>query len=1057
MRKSVLFSFVFIFLLSASQHPNDWENPQILNRNRESARSIHFPENKQYILNLDGTWKFKIAQNPADRPQSFYKSEFDVSDWSDIEVPGHWELQGFGIPIYTDVEYPFKPNPPKVPQDNNPVGSYKRHFNIPESWPGRDIYLYFGSIRSAMYVWVNGKKVGYCQGSKTPAEFKINQYIKTGENHVSLQIFRYSEGTYLEGQDYWKMSGIERDVILYSLPKLKIADFFIKSTLDDSYEQGILSADIRISNNSSQKIIANNLEIRLLDSEKDKIVYQTSKNISLLSKEDKMLHFNKVIPDVKKWSAENPNLYTFIVELKNENRIIDKIQNMVGFRKVEIKNQQFLVNGVPVTFKGVNRHEHDMHRGRVIDEESMLKDIKLMKKFNINSVRASHYPNRRRWYELCDRYGLYVIDEANIECHGMAYYEPGRYRALSDNPDWEKAYLDRVQRMVKRDKNHPSIIMWSLGNECRNGQNFTNCYNWIKSYDQTRPVSYEPAWYEEKWHSSYTDLTFPMYASVAEIENYAKDNPVKPLALCEYDHAMGNSVGNLTDYWQVIDNYDILQGGFIWDWVDQTFLKQTQEGQEYWAYGGDMGDHNIPNDSNFCANGLVQADRSLKPHIWQVKKVYQNVNIEAVDLQEKKFKVINEFDFTNLENYLIHWELLENGQAFEKGKLKDIDIQPNSEKIIQVPFPTISTKKTGLFSSHIQAQKGSEYILNLYVKQKHSSPFLKKGHIIAWDQFILPIENNYVKKDLAGYAMQTEKIGDDFRVSGKNYQIIFNQEKATFTSFQYRNKEMLKSGLKPNFWRNPTDNDLGNGYPTRCKQWKIASEQREILKVEIKENQRPILIKVDYNFPAVNDSKMETTYKIFKNGEILINNEFTPGDTSLPDIPRIGMQIILKGDFDNMQWYGRGPQENYWDRKAGYLVGLYQGKVWDLTHIYVRPQEAGNRTNIRWLSLVDQNQIGLVVVSHAGFSGSAWHFLQDDLAYIPGHPKHTKDIKKRDLVTLNIDYKQMGVGGEDSWGARTYPQYRLSPDKKYNYKFRIKLFDSNKTQERDIFRYKLKD
>ena len=1053
--KKILYTLILLSFLFGADSKHDWQNPQLINKNREPGHALNFPESNKDIINLSGKWKFKISKNPSVRPKSFYKPNFDVANWSTIKVPGHWELQGYGTPIYTDVEYPFEPNPPQVPEKNNPVGSYRRSFTLPQNWLQKDVYLYFGSIRSAMYVWINGKKVGYCQGSKTPAEFKINDYIKSSNNTISLQIFRYSDGTYLEGQDYWKMSGIERKALVYALPKLKIKDYFIKSTLTDNYKNGLLSVNAKIENNNPKKIRNYHLQTKLVKLKQNQTIYENSKYFSLFGKETRRIKFQTSIENVKKWSAETPNLYQLIVNLKHNQKIIDRVKQKIGFRKVEIRNNQIFVNGKSITFKGVNRHEHDMHTGRIIDKKSMKKDIKLMKKFNINAVRTSHYPNRPEFYKLCNKYGLYVIDEANIECHGMQNYEDGYFSALSDNPKWEQAYLDRVKRMAQRDKNYTSVIMWSLGNESGNGQNFTKCYNWIKNFDQTRPVAYEPAWYKEKWHKSYTDLTFPMYASVSEIKEYALNDPVKPLVLCEYEHAMGNSVGNLTDYWEVIDKYNVLQGAFIWDWVDQTFLKKDESGNTYWAYGGDMGDSSMPNDSNFCANGLIQADRSLKPHIWQVKKVYQNINFEAVNYQEHKFKITNEFDFKNLNNFDVEWELLENGKIIEKGDLSQINVKPNSSKIVQIPYPKISQSNSFLSFSNIEPKKGCEYILNLYVKQGKKTLSLKKGHTIAWNQFQLPVQASPRTIDLNNYNLKSNAMGDSIIFKGEDFEYIFSKKKGIFISLKHDGLETLMSGLTPNFWRNPTDNDLGNGFYSRCQIWKKASNNRKIESVTIKDEKRPAIIRTNYQFPIANNSSMKTTYKIFSNGEILVKNHFHPGDSSLPDIPRVGMQMKLEGQFNNMKWYGRGPQENYLDRKSGYPVGIYQGKVWNLTHHYVRPQEAGNRTDIRWLSLTNSDKKGLLFVSRNYFSGSAWQFLQNDIEYTPGQPKNTNDIQKRNIITLNIDYKQMGVGGEDSWGARVYPQYRLSSNKDYSYKFRIKLFDSANTKENNIYRYQL--
>ncbi|MFX1533250.1 MAG: glycoside hydrolase family 2 TIM barrel-domain containing protein, partial [Promethearchaeota archaeon] len=610
-----------------NKESNDWENPKILGRNKEAAHCTYIPYadtqtalkndplQSPFYLSLNGRWKFCWVKKPADHKLDFYKDNFDVSQWVDIIVPGNWELQGFGIPIYTNVIYPFPADPPHIPHDWNPVGSYRRTFTISNSWKDRQVFLHFGGVSSAMYVWLNGEKVGYSQGSKTPAEFNITEYLRKGENVLAVEVYRWCDGSYLEGQDFWKISGIERDVFLFSTPQVHIRDFFVRGDLDDNYIDGMLKVTVNVRNYLPDVSGKHYVHIDLLDTDNKSVFETLTKEANIRNADKITIHFEQFVKKPAKWSAETPKLYSMLISLSNESGLITEVVSCkVGFRKVEIKDAQLLVNGIPIIIKGVNRHEHDPVTGRTVTEKLMIKDIQLMKQFNINAVRTSHYPNVPRWYELCDKYGLYVVDEANIESHGMGY-DPED--TLGNNPDWKEAHLDRTIRMVERDKNHPSIIIWSLGNEAGDGVNFEATYKWIHERDSSRPVQYEQA-----IEGPHTDIVCPMYSRIEQLEEYANKEQNRPLIMCEMLHAMGNSVGNMQDYWDVIEKHKVLQGGFVWDWVDQSFLKVDEDNMRYWAYGGDMGDDIVFNDGNFCINGLVQADRAPHPHLWEVKKVY---------------------------------------------------------------------------------------------------------------------------------------------------------------------------------------------------------------------------------------------------------------------------------------------------------------------------------------------------------------------------------------------------------------------------------------------------
>ncbi len=1025
-----------------------WENPAVFAIGKEAPHSTYilYSGKSSHLISLNGIWKFNWAKNPSERPTDFYKAGFDTSEWDDIKVPGNWELQGFGVPIYTDTEYPFPPDPPYIPHDNNPVGSYRQDFMVPDIWEDRQVFLHFGGVRSAMYVWINGEKAGYSQGSKTPAEFNITAFIHSGENSLAVEVYRFSDGSYLEDQDYWKISGIERDVFLYSRPQTYIRDFFVHSELDKDYINGRLKVEVVAKTCLTIPPAKAVLKLKLLNSRGTEVFPEAQINILKFDENGKaQAVFEAKISSLKKWNAETPNLYSLILKLEpGSEEAEDLLKTKIGFRKVEIKDGLLQINGAPVTLKGVNRHEHDPVSGRYVTEESMLKDIRLMKKFNINAVRTSHYPNTPIWYNLCDRYGLYVIDEANVESHGMGY-DPDK--TLGNNPDWKAAHLDRTIRMVERDKNHACVIIWSLGNEAGDGINFEATYNWVKGRDPSRPVQYEMT----DLHP-HTDIFCPMYARIHILRDYASQKRPRPLILCEYAHAMGNSVGNLKDYWDVIYKHPQLQGGFIWDWVDQGILAETEEGKKFWAYGGDFGPEDTPSSGNFCINGLVFPDRKLHPSIWEVKKVYQNITASEVDLGSGRIKINNRYDFINLNRFDVLWELKADDSILAKGKIAGPDIKPHKSKIFTLPFPEITP------------EPGYEYFLDLSFRTREKTELMPAGHEVAWEQFKLPYYKPKVLTEISRAAKIRQKSRDGkLFIEGLDFSYVFDLENGHFVSLKYLDTELIKSGIKqeavpffctPNFWRAPTDNDYGNKMPQRLGIWKDAGKNRIIKRVESRQNSnRDISIEVEAALPDV-ETKYITSYHIFGNGEIEVSNRFVPGKKGLPDLPRFGVQMALRSEYDNISWYGRGPHETYWDRKSGAKVGIYRGKVKDQYHPYIRPQENGNKTDVRWLSLTNKEGIGLLVVGVPFLSVSAHHFLSED--FDSGDKKrqrHTYDLKPRDLVNLNLDYKQMGVGGDTSWGARPHPQYRL-PAQKYTYSFKLRPFSSKQIAPMKLSKYK---
>ena len=1033
--KPILIKLIMLlFLVNCDRNTeSEWEDPTIFQINQEPPRAHFFayesealaninnPLQSDYFQSLNGTWKFNFSKNPDGRPKNFYKSNYDDSNWSDITVPGHWELQGWSVPIYLDEEYPFTPNPPFVPHDYNTVGSYRRSFSIPESWKGRDIFLRFGSVRSAFYVWVNGQLVGYSQGSKTPAEFNISAFTRIGENNVSVQVYRFSDGSYLEGQDTWRVSGLERDVQLYSRSKMRILDFFVNADIDSVFQTGLFSIHIDLLNNTG---LNDSLTVRakLVDPlQRYRAIFDSTRTVSVDSVFS--LQIESKVNRAKLWSAEEPNLYQLQLSLlNNSGQIIEVITQQVGFRKIEIKAGQLLVNGKPLMFRGVNRHEWDPYFGRAITESSMLEDIKLMKQHNINAVRAAHYPNQERWYELCNEYGLYVIDEANIEAHGMRFHENG-FEHITNDTLWTAQWLDRGYRMFERDKNQPSIIMWSMGNEAGDGKNFVKLYQMIKQLDSSRPVVYEPAKL-----SSHTDVVFPMYDTIDEISAFAVSNPDRPLILCEYAHAMGNSVGNLIDYWNTFEKYRSLQGGFIWDWADQVIAKSDSNGIDYWAYGGDFGDEFIENDSNFCANGLVAADRSLNPHILEVKKVYQPIRFKADNLYRGRIKVTNDYDFIDLSDFTFSWFINGDGKTVSSGSFGTLDLNPGESRTLQFNL------------SNIRPKIGVRYYLTVQAKTKYEKPLVPINHMVAWDQFELPIYREELAQNPINLSsLNLFKNDKGIEIYGKGFKVIFTRESGQISEYVKNGNTLLTSPAKPNFWRAPNDNDLGNGMPVRTKVWKNAGTRMLTKSVysALKNNTAEILMVSE---DTLSKSTLSSRYLVYGNGTIQITQKLEVSDSTQAEIPRFGLKFSIPGDFDHVSWFGRGPHESYIDRKTSAAIGHYSGSVWEQSYSYVRPQETGNKTDVYWMALSNGSN-GLMAKGLPKFDGSVHQYPYSDLDHIPSSQRHGKlDLKKKNQIDWLIDYKQMGVGGDNSWGARPHDIYTIYPGE-YEYSFMLIPFE----------------
>lgn len=1028
---------LFVKFCFAQSGANDWENPQLYEWNKEKPHATFMFFSKKedvakddwsrspFYQSLNGTWKFVYADKHANRIKDFYRTDLNDTKWSDIPVPSNWEMKGFGIPIYTNITYPHPKNPPFI-GENNPVGTYRKTFTVPAAWNGREVLLHFGSITGCAFVYVNGQKAGMTKASKSPAEFNVTKYLKKGTNLLAVQVFRWHDGSYLEDQDFWRLSGIERDVALYSLPKLTVWDFFLKGDLDNQYNNGLFSADVALRQFAGSGIKSGVLTVDILDKAGQKVFTQ-SKNFTVGNDTMQTIGFSGTVANPLRWSAETPNLYDCIITLSNSKEGAVYTGAKLGFRKVEIKNAQLHINGVPVYVKGVNRHEHDDVEGHVPVKETMLKDIRLMKAFNINAVRTSHYPNDPLWYKLCDRYGLYLVDEANIETHGMgatfqAWFDTTKHPAYL--PQWAPAHLDRMQRLVERDKNHPSVIIWSLGNECGNGKVFHDGYVWMKQRDNTRMVQFEQA--GEDWN---TDIVCPMYPRIGSMQRYANAADKKrPYIMCEYSHAMGNSNGNFRAYWDIIQSSAHMQGGFIWDWVDQGLKTKDANGKTFWAYGGDLGGFYLQNDENGVADGLLASSRTPDPGAYEVKKVYQNVVFKNKDAAKGLITVQNGFDFTNLDRYGFRWTLYRNG---EKVKEEDftVSLAPHQSKDITLNVP------------QFKSAEGSEYFLNLSAFTKTATELLPAGHELAAEQF--NAGGDYFAKaapaTATGTKLQVTKDADRLTFTSGNIRGEFNIRQGRFTRYAAGEGRGLNAFPEPFFWRAPTDNDFGNGMPSNMGVWRTAHAARALKNVTVGEqNEEGIAIKVQYEFTAIN-VPYTIDYFIQNDGAVRVTSAIDMSGRDLPELPRFGMRLRLPPPYKNLAYYGRGPWENYSDRHEAAFVGLYKDDVVNqYFEGYIRPQESGNKTDVRWLSLTDDAGNGWRIEGTQPLCFSATHHAVEDLD--PGLTKkqqHPTDLKPDNNVYLHIDLAQRGVGGDDSWGALPHEQYRLLA-KKYSYSYTLR-------------------
>ncbi len=1027
-------------LLLAAASPNpaaslDWEDEQIVSRNKEPARIAALPcadaetaqadsrQSNPWVHELNGAWKFHWSPTPAERPVEFYRADFDDATWKTLPVPSNWQLHGYGVPLYVNQKYPFQADPPRVmgepPPDftnftqRNPVGSYRRSFTVPDGWQGRQVFLQFDGVDSAFYLWVNGQSVGYSQESRTPAIFNVTQYLQPGENLVAVEVYRYSDGSYLEDQDFWRLSGIFRDVYLWTAADLHIRDFFVRTDLDEAYRDATLRVEAQIVNFADAPRNCS-LQATLQELSSGQVI-ATHTLQQLAVPQDAPLDCETPewqLENPAKWTAETPHLFRLLLQLQDESgKTIEVMSHRVGFRKVEIRNGQLLVNGQPIYLKGVNRHEHDPTTGHAVSRESMIADIRLMKQFNINAVRTSHYPNDSLWYQLCDEFGLYVVDEANVESHGMGY---GR-RSLAKDPAWKMAHLDRTQRMVERDKNHPCVIIWSLGNEAGNGVNMEATYDWIKQRDPGRPVQYERSELAQN-----TDIYCPMYATISQIVRYASQPQERPLILCEYAHAMGNSVGNLQDYWDAIESHRLLQGGFIWDWVDQGLRTNVpgESGKQYFAYGGDFGDQ--PNDGNFCINGLVQPDRRPNPHLHEVRKVYQSIRVNPSDLAQGKVRIDNNYFFRNLRDLETRWLLRKDGEPIAEGNLGRLDVPPQQSHTVELDLPPR------------EGQEG-DFLLTISFVLAEETAWAKAGHRVAWDQFQLPGSSLSNPTTTTPIPLQVDSADEKISVAGKSFRVEISKQTGALVSYELDGQQLLAQPLVPNFWKAPNDNQYRNGYLDRLGPWRHAAHDRSVQRVTSKAFGDGVVQVVCEATLPVGSSSYRTVFTVHSDGRVQVVADYQPGQSDLPLIPKFGMTTALPAAFHHVQWYGRGPHETYWDRKTSGEIAKYEMTVEQLAHPYVRPQDVGNRSDVRWVHFTNDAGWGLRITGDEPLNFSAWPF---DLADLEA-ANHDYELPRRDHITVNVDHQLHGLGGDNSWGARTHPEYTLPGGQPYRYAFTL--------------------
>ncbi|WP_443486887.1 glycoside hydrolase family 2 TIM barrel-domain containing protein [Novosphingobium aerophilum] len=1014
----------------------DWENPAVFARNKLPARATGFPfedreraiagdrTHSRRFLSLDGTWKFDFTPGADAAPEHFFRPDYDVSGWKPIQVPADWQTQGFDRPLYNNVQYPFPPNRPLIPHDANPVGSYRRDFDVPADWKGSDVILHIGAAGSAYRVWVNGQEVGYSEDSKLPSEFDLTRLVKPGRNSLSIRVWRWSDGSYLEDQDFWRVSGIERSVYLIAAPRARVDDVFARAGLANDYRDGTLDLALKTSS------AARGLTVRATVLDGDKALLARSVKVS-----GENVTLDGVIPGVRPWTAETPDLYTLLVELVDrKGRTLQATARRIGFRNVAMKNGLVTVNGRPITIRGVNRHEHDPEHFHVISEESMRRDIELMKRNNVNALRTSHYPNDERLYDLADEYGLYVMDEANIESHE---YLSAANRAKDDktyllgyDPAWEAAHVSRVTNMVERDKNHASVIFWSLGNETGVGPTFEKAAAAARALDPTRLISFlGHSQISDHRPNAYADIYAPMYDGIDKMVDYAahREQFPQPMIQCEYAHMQGNSGGNFKEIWDTIHAHeDRLQGGFIWDWVDQSIYRYAADGRRYWGDGSSFGPN--PRGEIEFGDGLNQSDRTPNPQLFEVQKVYSPIQFAALDAKAGRIEVLNRHDFRDLSGFDFDWELDEDGVAIARGALAALATPARSKEAFSVPLPAFARKP------------GSEYMLTLRATAKYAAvPLVKAGQVVGWEQFSLG------SSPLADVARPVKvalvQDAGSFRLSAGGATLTVDRKTGLVSGYAVKGRALLTGGA-PSFTRALTDNDIGTRPKGADARWEAIEAARKVAAISAVKTASGAEVTVRYAFADGGNKadavRFETRYRMAGDGSVEVEGAFTPMAKDLPDPLRIGFAFTTVGGFKTVEWYGRGPHESYADRKTSAMIALWRGAIADQNHDYQRPQETGTKTDVRWMLLSPEQGPSLRIAGDRPLTMNALAFPYADLARREPGTRRSTDIVPQENGSLMVDAIQSGVGGDTTWNAvgRPLPQYRV-PVEPRRFSFRL--------------------
>lgn len=1027
--KKILILLILLLpgVMLTSQSLPEWENPRVFRINNEAAHATLMPfadkataltfdkSNSSFYKSLNGTWRFRYLTNPSMTPDDFPADSINESRWTNIEVPGNWQLQGdFDPPVFTNIIHPFRADPPRVPQDYNPTGLYRKTFTVPDEWKDRQVFLHFAGVQSNATVYLNGKKVGYNEDGMLPAEYNITGMLRPGDNLLAVQVINWSDGSWLEDQDFWRLSGIYRDVFIFSTPSQHIRDYYVTTDLDEMYRDATFNLRVSLKNYAASAAKNLSVKMTLSDASSKPVLEKVLKAGSVGAKKETLLKVNELVRDPLKWTAETPNLYTLTMELiSSSGEVLEVISSRVGFREVEIKNGQLLFNGKAIDIKGTNRHEFDPDRGRAVSRESMIRDIILMKRLNVNAVRTSHYPNDPEFYSLCDEYGLYVMDEANIESHEL--WAVRRYY-IAEKPEWKDAWVDRGVRLVLRDRNHPSIFSWSMGNETGWGPNFDAMYKAMKALDPTRPIHYESKTPAYANVLSRYDIISTMYPTLDNIVSLMNQDPSRPVIICEYAHTMGNGLGNFKKYWDLFYKYPRLQGGFNWDWVDQG-LRSDGRGDGYW---------NIVNyiDGANANDGLINPDRIPQPETHEFKKIMQNISVKDVD-GKGRLRISNLFFFTDLKDVKMDWELIRNGYPVSSGSVEDLDVNPQDSAELSLPLTADMLGRDG------------EYYLNLVFRTKTDLPWAVKGFDIAKEQILMKAYKPVIPEvNVKGRPLQVTE-GDIVTISGKEISIKVSKATGAIISYVFRGSELVTDPLQPCFWRVPTDNDEGGGSRSFAARWRKAGLDRYNVRVKSldfkAQDNGDVIMNVSSDLVFMGERTMDFrgSYTFRTDGSIVFSMDLGLSD-GFPPLARVGMQFSMPASYDHIKWYGRGPFESYQDRKESAHVGLWSGSVADQYFPYVMHQENGNKTDVRWITITDAAATGLKITGAPLMEVNVQNYSQDALNLA----KPSKKLYRGDKTYINIDLKQMGLGGDDSWSPRVHEEYQLR-EKSYSFGFVI--------------------